>query len=233
MKILSVDTATPSCSVGILKAERLLAEVTSEKKQTHSRHLMKMIDAAVHMAGVRIDDMDAFAVTIGPGSFTGIRIGVSTVQGFAMALSKPVVGVSSLEALAHQAGPIPNLICPLLDARKDEVYAALYRFEKDGLRRVIEEHVSSIEHVLSRIDAPCLFVGNGVQVYGDLIEEKLGTQAMFSGTILNKTRAESVARIAMQRIQTKGHENLNQLAPHYIRKSDAEVNSDKQKSPVI
>jgi tRNA threonylcarbamoyladenosine biosynthesis protein TsaB len=227
MRILSVDTATLSCSVGVLDAGRLTAEATSEKKQTHSKHLMKMIDTVVHMAGIRMDEMDAFAVTIGPGSFTGIRIGISTVQGLATALGKPAVGVSSLEALAHQAGCGPYLICPLLDARKGEVYTALYQSEKDGLRRIIEDHVSSPEKMLYRIDAPCLFVGNGAQVYGELIEEKLGAHAMFAGAILNNIRAETVGRIAMRRVQTKDHKNFNQLIPQYIRKSDAQISSAK------
>lgn len=231
MRILSVDTATVSCSVGVLDAGRLMAEITSEKKQTHSKHLMKMIDTAIHTAGVRMDEIDAFAVTIGPGSFTGIRIGVSTVQGFAMALSKPVVGISSLEALARQVGPSTCPICPLLDARKNEVYAALYQSTKSGLRQVIEEHVAPLESLLHRIDAPCFFVGKGAQVYAELIEEKLGERAMFTEMILNKVRAETVGRIATQRIQTKNRENLNQLNPHYIRKSDAEMNSGEQKNP--
>jgi tRNA threonylcarbamoyladenosine biosynthesis protein TsaB len=138
MRILSIDTATASCSVGVMNAERLLAEVTSEKKQTHSKHLMGMIDTAVRVAGVSLAEMDAFAVNIGPGSFTGIRIGVSTAQGLAMALSRPVVGVSSLEALARQAGMSNYLICPVLDARKNEVYAALYQFKKNGLRQLVK-----------------------------------------------------------------------------------------------
>jgi tRNA threonylcarbamoyladenosine biosynthesis protein TsaB len=230
MRILSVDTATASCSVGVLDAGRLMAEATSEKKQTHSKHLMKMIDTVVQIAGIRMDEVDLFAATIGPGSFTGIRIGISTVQGFAAALSKPVVGVSSLEALAHQAGSCSYLICPLLDARKGEVYAALYQFEKNGLRRIIEEHVSPLEKILYRIDGPCLFVGNGAQAYEKLIGKRLGEHAMFAGPILGKIRAETVGRIAMQRIQNRNHENLNQLIPRYIRRSDAEIGSARHKA---
>jgi tRNA threonylcarbamoyladenosine biosynthesis protein TsaB len=230
MRILSVDTATASCSVGVLDAGRLMAEATSEKKQTHSKHLMKMIDTVVQLAGIRMDEVDLFAATIGPGSFTGIRIGISTVQGFAAALSKPVVGVSSLEALAHQAGSCSYLICPLLDARKGEVYAALYQFEKNGLRRIIEEHVSPLEKILYRIDGPCLFVGNGAQAYEKLIGKRLGAHAMFAGPALGKIRAETVGRIAMRNIQNRDHENLNQLIPRYIRRSDAEISSAGQKT---
>lgn len=230
MRILAVDTSTPSCSVGILDAEMLMAEATSEKKQTHSRHLMEMIDSVVHMAGIRINEMDAFAATIGPGSFTGIRIGVSTVQGFAAALSRPVVGVSSLEALAHQTRPGPSLICPLLDARRGEVYAALFQFEKDGLRRIMEDHVSQLEKMLCRIDAPTVFVGKGAQAYEKLIGKKLGAHAMFAGAMPGKIRAETVGRIAVRRIQTRDHENLNQLIPCYIRRSDAEIGSGSPKS---
>ena len=229
MRILAIDTATSSCSVAVLNAERLLAELTSEKKQTHSKHLMKMIDTALRMAGAQLAEMDAYAVTIGPGSFTGIRIGISTVQGLAVALARPAVGVSSLEALANQVGVSNHLICPLLDARKDEVYAALYRFENDGLRQIIEEQVSSIEELLSGIEAPCVFVGPGVPVYGERIRERLGKNAISAGTALNKIRAETIGRMALHEIQTKGRENLSALLPHYIRKSDAEINADRKK----
>jgi tRNA threonylcarbamoyladenosine biosynthesis protein TsaB len=229
MRILAVDTATASCSVGVLDAERLMAEVTIEKKQTHSKHLMELIDTTVQMAGVRLNEMDAFAVTIGPGSFTGVRIGVSTVKGFAMALSKPVVGVSSLEALACQAGSGTGSICPLLDARKGEVYAALYQFEEDGLREIIGEQVSSIEDLLVKIDAPCVFVGNGALIHEELIQKEYGITALQTGTTLNKIRAETIGSIAMHKIQTKGHENLSALVPHYIRQSDAEINAGRKK----
>ena len=223
MRILAVDTSTLSCSVGILDDGWLRAETTGTKKQTHSRHLMQMIDLVIDMADIRLDEMDAFAVVTGPGSFTGIRIGVSTIQGFAMALSKPVVGVSSLNALAHQAMPSHGLICPLMDARKGEVYAALYRFEKETLQQVMGDRVISPEDLIARLDAPCLFIGNGVTIHRKVIQRKLGANALFARTGMNTIRAETVGRIAAQQIVTRDMESPSLLIPHYIRKSDAEI----------
>ena len=122
MKILAVDTATNSCSAAIVDDGIACAELTTVNNQTHSKHLLHMIDTVCDMSGLKITDMDGFAVTIGPGSFTGLRIGISTVKGLAWPLNKPVVGISSLDALAWQCIPAAYPICTLLDARKQEVY---------------------------------------------------------------------------------------------------------------
>jgi len=125
MRILAVDTATKSCSVAIVEKESIIAETTLFIEQTHSKHLMKMIDTALNLSGLTVSELDGFAVTRGPGSFTGLRIGISSIKGFAMASGKPVVGVSSLDSLAMQCCFSPYLVSPLLDARKGEVYYAL------------------------------------------------------------------------------------------------------------
>lgn len=228
MRILSVDTATVTCSVGILDDGRVLAEAVNEKRQTHSRHLMTMVDAVLQMAGVRLDQLDALAVTRGPGSFTGVRIGISTMQGLAMGLSKPLIGISSLEALAHQAGACAPLVCPVLDARKGEVYTAIYRPENDGMQLLLEEQVCSPDQLVRQIDGPCLLVGNGTLTYRKMMREKLGGQAVFAGSALNKVRAETVGRLAMQKIKTAGGEPPGGVIPHYIRPSDAEINLRKK-----
>jgi tRNA threonylcarbamoyladenosine biosynthesis protein TsaB len=223
MRILSVDTTTFSCSVGVLENGLLKAEATSEKKQTHSRHLMKMVDRVMRMAEMKLFELDAFAVVTGPGSFTGIRIGMGTIQGFATALSKPVVGVSSLEAHARQVLPTSHLICPLMDARKGEVYMALYRYENENLYQVMADRVASLESVLDRMVDGCLFIGSGVGIYEELIRKRLGGLARFADQHLNKLRAETVCRIAMHKIQTGDMDSETPLTPRYIRKSDAEI----------
>lgn len=230
MRILSVDTATVSCCVGILDDDRVLAEVTNEKRQTHSRHLMTMIDAALGMAGLRIDELDAFGVTRGPGSFTGVRIGVSTVQGLARGISKPVVGVSSLEALAHQSRSDQYLICPMMDARRGEVYTSLYRSEKQGLNRLIEETVCSPDYLARQIDGACLLVGNGSSTYREVIRGMLGDRAVFAAPALNRVRAETVGRLALQTIRNAEQDVSDLLVPHYIRPSDAETNQSKKEA---
>ena len=139
MKILAVDTATKSCSVAVIDEDRLLAESTSFEDQTHSRHLLNIIDTVLGKAGLKIAQLDGFAVSIGPGSFTGLRIGIASVKGLAFSLNKPVVGVSSLQSLAFQCSKSPYLICPVLDARKQELYFCRYRFNKGKLEKESRE----------------------------------------------------------------------------------------------
>ena len=163
MKILALDTATQSCSVAIIDNGSLLAELTRLNRRTHSRHLMDLIDMVCQMSDLKIGDVDGFAVTIGPGSFTGLRIGISTIKGLAFPLNKPVVGVSSLDALAWQCAQSAYLICPLLDARKKEVYACRYRFKNNELIKDGNEKVASPAEAVRGIREPCIFVGNAAQ----------------------------------------------------------------------
>ena len=135
MIILAVDTATTSCSVAIIDKKCVLAEITLLREETHSKHLMDMIHTAIGFSGLKLSDLDGFAVVRGPGSFTGLRIGITTVKGLAAGLKKPLVGISSLEALAMQASHSPYLICPLLDARRGEVYFSRYRFDRGPFKR--------------------------------------------------------------------------------------------------
>ena len=134
MKILAIDTATMSCSAAIVADGLLRAELNTVTNQTHSKHLMDMIHTVCDMSEIKIAEVDGFAVTIGPGSFTGLRIGISTIKGLAWSLNKPVVGVSSLDAIAWQCDLSPYPICSLLDARKHEVYYCLYLFSVDAVK---------------------------------------------------------------------------------------------------
>ena len=229
MRILAIDTSGTSCSVAILSERRLAAEVTSEKKQTHSRHLMSLIHTVFKMAGMPCGDVDLLAVVNGPGSFTGIRIGVSTVQGLAMALGKPVLSVSSLEALAVQAGPLQIVICPILDARKGEVYMALYRYENDLLTQIQADRVIEPLRLMDQIEEPCFFIGSGAQIHGRVIRQRLGGKAILAGQRRSKIRAETVARIALQKSEDRPLQKVNPLIPHYVRKSDAEIQAGKKR----
>jgi len=144
MKILAVDTATMSCSVAVVEAGCLKAELIQATGETHARHLMTMIDNVLQLSNETMAGIEGFGVTIGPGTFTGLRIGLSTVQGLALAESKPIAGVSSLDALAAQVMATPgesrSLVCALLDARRKEVYHRLYRTGAKGAEPVSEHH---------------------------------------------------------------------------------------------
>ena len=224
MKILAVDTATKSCSVAIIEAGSLSAELTTLKDQTHSKHLMELIHNGLGMSGFSAADLDGLAVTIGPGSFTGLRIGISTIKGLAHALDKPVVGISSLDALAWQCADRSYLICALLDARKGEVYSATYRYSDDTLTPKSPENASAPETALQKIKEPCVFIGSGAQLYRRNISTVLGDLAHFAPKSQNNIRASSVAFLSMQRFETLDTVAVADLVPHYIRKSDAELN---------
>jgi len=223
MRILAVDTAAKSCSVAIMAAGSLSAELITLKDETHSKHLMELIHKVLGMAGFRVGELDGLAVTIGPGSFTGLRIGVSTVKGLAHALNKPVVGVSSLDALAWQCADRSHLICALLDARKGEVYSATYRFENDTLTQKSLENVTAPEAAVEGLKEPCVFIGSGAQLYRRNITNVLGNLANFAPEDQNIIRASSVGFLSMEKFKTHDTSEAAGLVPHYIRKSDAEL----------
>ncbi len=226
MKILAVDTATKSCSVAIVEKESIIAETTLFIEQTHSKHLMEMIDTALNLSGLTVSELDGFAVTKGPGSFTGLRIGISSIKGFAMASGKPVVGVSSLDSLAMQCCFSSYLVSPLLDARKGEVYFSRYRFENGYFKKKLGDQVISSVQAVCDINEPCLFVGDGAKIYQNKIKDEIGDLAYFAPPYQNTIRASTVAHISMDRFETNDTDDNILFAPDYIRKCWAELSLD-------
>ena len=228
MKILGVDTATRTCSVAVCIDDSLASEINLFRRQTHSRHLLEMIHQAVSMSGEKLRDLDGFAVVRGPGSFTGLRIGLSCVKGLAYALGKPVVGVSSLEVLAFQAAGgyhDPSLqICALLDARKHEVYYSLFEIREGNPVQKGGDMVCRPENLAGRIAGRCLFTGDGAMLYRDLLEDLFGDSAVFTPPTLNYIRAHTAAAVALPRFAECREDALAALVPRYVRKSDAELN---------
>lgn len=232
MNILAVDTATKSCSVAVVNKKTIISEYTVTHKDTHSRFVMGLIHEILGISHLAVKDMDGFAVTIGPGSFTGLRIGLSTVKGLALATGKPVVGVSSLAALAFPvcipiSAPVKGkntLICPMLDARRNEVYAGGYRFNGMALINEQPARVVRPDEAIKDIDEPCLFVGDGAVAYAELIKSNLGQLAVFADFSGNIIRASVVGHIAIERFKNKDTDNPGLLKPVYLRKSDAEKN---------
>jgi tRNA threonylcarbamoyladenosine biosynthesis protein TsaB len=223
MKILAVDTATKSCSVALIDEDSLLAESTTVSGQTHTRHLLNVIDAVMGQAGVTISQVDGLAVSIGPGSFTGLRIGITSIKGLAFSLNKPVVGVSSLAALASQCKPDHGLICPVIDARKQEVYFSRYRRHRGELTQEVQEQVASPAAAVRGIREPCVFIGNGAKLYQDLILTELGDLAHFVAPKQHTIQASALARLSLPRFKRRETDNVHLLVPHYIRNSDAEL----------
>ena len=223
MRILAVDTATKSASVAVVQENSLLAEITTVRKQSHSKQLMEMINRVIGLSGLTLSELDGFAVTRGPGTFTGLRIGISSVKGVSAASGKPIVGVSSLDALAVQASFFPYLICPLIDARKGEVYFSRYRFQNGQLKKEADEQVFPPEKAIVDLNEACLFIGDGALNYQQIILKKMGTSAFFASFFQNTIRASTVAYLSMDKFKHNDTDDVGRFVPQYIRRSDAEL----------
>lgn len=224
MRILALDTTSHGCSVAIWDNHAIAAEINIEKKETHSRHVMDMIDSVLSLSGTNVTDMDAFAVAKGPGSFTGLRIGMSTIKGLCFASGKPLVGVSSLESLALGASGFGLPVCPMIDARKNEVYLACYTFNNRYPEILRQPCAVGPEKICEGIDSPTLFMGSGVDVFGDVIRKTLGDRAVFPDASFHQIKARHVAELGYRKLATVMIDETASLTPTYIRKSDAEIN---------
>ncbi len=229
MRVLGVDTVSKSCSVSIVEKQALISELTLSKKETHARHLMGMIDHVTRLSGMKPGDLDGYSVTIGPGSFTGIRIGISTVKGLAAGSGKPVVGVSSLDALANALSNTSKLICTMLDARRGEVYFSCYKYQNGCIKKICPEQALPPEKVVATIKEPCIFIGDGSMVYKKVIQDELGELACFADLFQNEVKASIVGKLGIDRMESKGVQSHEDLKPFYIRKCDAEIKKDTPK----
>jgi tRNA threonylcarbamoyladenosine biosynthesis protein TsaB len=218
MKILGVDTSTPIGSVGLIDGERFIAEHTLSIVKAHSSRLMPAIDQILGWADLTVHDLDACAVGIGPGSFTGIRIGVGTIKSLCYALKKPIIGVSTLEAIAYNLRYTDQLICPILDARKDEVYGAVFRGGQN-LQRKSDDLCVPIEVLLSQIDDDVIFVGDGLRRYAPVVQEQFGEDVPLADSIFNVPRGASVARIGYAQLLNGQSGDYFSLTPNYVRDS--------------
>ena len=218
MKILGVDTSTPIGSVGLIDGERFIAEHTLSIVKAHSSRLMPAIDQILKWGDLTVHDLDACAVGIGPGSFTGIRIGVGTIKSLCYALKKPIIGISTLEAIAYNLRYTDKLICPILDARKDEVYGALFRGGEILLRKS-DDLCVPIESLLSQIDDDVIFVGDGLRRYAPVVQEQFGEDVPLADPIFNVPRGASIARIGYDRLRNGQSGNYFSLTPNYVRDS--------------
>ncbi len=227
MKILAIETSTITGGAAIVDGDRLLAEARLSLKAIHSERLMGLIDFLLKALKLTIHDMDYLSVAIGPGSFTGLRVGISTVKGLAFGTGKSVVPVSTLEAFASNIPFAPDcLICPMLDAKRNEIYTALYKHEDKGLETVLAEMAARVEDVLPYIDRKTLFIGDGSEVYRSQIEDTLGEKAVFlNGTAMYPSPA-NVAFIALKKAQQGNIVSAIELSPRYLRRSEAEIKFD-------
>lgn len=220
MIILAADTASKSCSVAIVSEHSVLSEITIVTQKTHSRYLMEMIESAIRRSGISKQELDGYAVTKGPGSFTGLRIGISTMKGLSEATGKPIVGVSSLDALAVSFSFSAFPVCSMLDARRGEVYYAWYQFTDGVMKKQNQDSVAFPKSVFADWKTPCLFVGDGSEVYREVLMDQNRGNVFFSPPSQNMIRAAHVGYLGIEKIHNQDTLD-NALTPHYIRKCDA------------
>lgn len=222
MKILTIDTSSNCSSVALSDGPSLLGESILGEDRCNSGRLPEAISGLLAAAGLTPDGLDAFAVSLGPGSFTGVRVGIATVKGLAIATQKPVVGFSSLAMLAMNLPFSSAQVAPMFDARKNEVYAALYRC--GSLPETLAgDAVLSPARFLAAIDRPTLFVGDGAVRYRDLIQSTLGELALFAPWHAHLPRASAGAVIALDAALKGEFTPLALLNPTYLRASEAEL----------
>ncbi|MBR5218970.1 MAG: tRNA (adenosine(37)-N6)-threonylcarbamoyltransferase complex dimerization subunit type 1 TsaB [Clostridia bacterium] len=218
MNILAIDTSALTATAAILSDDTLLGEISTTTKLTHSQTIMPMIDELLKKVSLDISDIDLFACSQGPGSFTGLRIGIGTIKGLAYGLGKPVVGVSTLEALAHNISYTDFTIAPIMDARRGQVYNALYHYNRGRLDCFCEPRALSLEELCGELAEKTIFVGDGVKVHREKITELLGEKALFAPPQHQLQRAGSVAYAALGKMPIDAAE----LTAVYLRKPQAE-----------
>jgi tRNA threonylcarbamoyladenosine biosynthesis protein TsaB len=239
MLILAVETSTPAGSIALVEApgggedpgerEKIIGETILGTAENHSVRLMPALDGLLGGTALTIHQVRGIALGLGPGSFTGLRIAVSTVKGLALALKVPVVGVPTLDVLAYNLRYSSQTVCPVLDARKKEVYAALFRGNGEGhLEKISEDWVLSPEDLCSRIQGKAIFLGNGLEVYGEVFREKLGSRALFAPPELSLPRAANVARLSLSGFKKGLTLDLFSFTPVYLRRSEAEIHREKE-----
>ncbi|MFQ6826505.1 MAG: tRNA (adenosine(37)-N6)-threonylcarbamoyltransferase complex dimerization subunit type 1 TsaB [Faecalimonas sp.] len=237
MRVLAIDSSGLTATVAVVEETQTVAEYTINYKKTHSQTLLPMIDEVVKMTELDLNTIDAIAVAGGPGSFTGLRIGSATAKGLGFALNKPLIHVPTVDGLAYNVYGCEDIICPIMDARRNQVYTGIYTFskkagEKEG-RNLVEpvfqvikmQMAVSIEELAERLNRyrrPVVFLGDGVPVYENVLAEKLTVPYSFAPAYMNRQRAAVVGTLGIQYYKSGKFETAEEHRPDYLRVSQAE-----------
>lgn len=227
MNMLAIDTSSLVATVAVMNEEKLLGEYTINSPMTHSQKLMPIIEQLLSTLDLSMEDIDLIAVSRGPGSFTGVRIGIATVKGLAHARNIPIIGVSSLEGLAYNITYGEELICPIMDARRNQVYTGVYKWVDYELEEIVKEAPLGIDELMDELrkrEEKVIFLGDGLSRYKEEIINNLGDKALFAPGFVNMQRASSIAQLALDKIAREDlePESYHSIIPVYLRKSEAE-----------
>lgn len=221
VRVLGIETATWTASVAIVEDDQTVAERTLRDSANHGTALFPLVDEALHAADTSLADLDLIAVSIGPGSFTGLRIGLSMAKGLALSRRVSVVGVPTLEALAWAAEPRPHLLWTVVDARKREVYAAAFD-PRRAMEQVVPPTVCTAETLAEQLQPPCTVLGDGVDTYSAVFRSRWGDDIELRSAAQVQPSGAAVARLGTARYRSHGADELSALEPCYVRPSEAE-----------
>lgn len=224
MKILGIESSSLVASVAILEEREIIAEYTVNYKKTHSQTLLPMLDEIVRMTEQDLHELDGIAVAEGPGSFTGLRIGSATAKGLGLALELPILAVPTVDAMAYQLFGCAHRICPIMDARRQQVYTGIYRFreEFEVLRAASAMDLGDLLAELKQEPGKVVFLGDGVPVFGEKIRAEMGENALFAPPMASRQRAAAVASLGMTYLREGRTQTADAHAPNYLRVSQAE-----------
>ena len=224
MRILALDSSGLVATVAIVEDDQTIAEYTVNYKKTHSQTLLPMLDEIVKMTEFDLDTIDAIAVAGGPGSFTGLRIGSATAKGLGLALNKPLIHVPTVDGMAYNLFGCKGLICPMMDARRNQVYTGIYRFEQEF--EIVEEQMAiAVQELIEKLNAygeKVTFLGDGVPVYAKQLEEGLKVPYSFAPAHVNRQSAAAVGTLGMRYFAEDKTETAREHQPDYLRVSQAE-----------
>ena len=224
MYILGIESSSLVASVAIVDDGVTMAEYTANFKKTHSQTLLPMIDSMVSLLGMELSTIDAIAISGGPGSFTGLRIGSATAKGLGLALNKPLIHVPTVDGMAYNLFGNQGLICPIMDARRSQVYTGIYRFENDF--EIVEEQMAiAVSELIEKLNAygeTVTFLGDGVPVYRKQLEEGLKVAYRFAPAHRSRQSAAAVGALGMKYFKDGKVETAKEHQPDYLRLSQAE-----------
>ena len=225
MKILALDSSGLVASVAVLEDNTMLAEYTMNYKKTHSQTLLPMLDEMAKMIDLDLYSVDAIAVAGGPGSFTGLRIGSATAKGLGLALKKPLISIPTVDGLAYNLCGTDKIVCPLMDARRNQVYTGIYEFEGNELKVLkgqMAVDLSEITELLNELGREVIFLGDGCPVYEEQLKELLRVPFSFAPAHMSRQRAGAVGALALCYAKEGKMESATEHQPDYLRMSQAE-----------
>lgn len=225
MRILAIDSSSMTATVAIITDDVLTAEYTINFKKTHSQTLLPMIDEVRKMIELDMETVDAIAVAGGPGSYTGLRIGSATAKGFGLALNKPIINVPTMDALAYNLFSSQYIVCPIMDARRGQVYTGIYRFNGTEMEIIKPQCIMMIQDLICELDnigEPVMFAGDAIPVDRKIIDEAMKTEHHYAPASINRPKASSLATLAAAYYSEGKVETAKQHKPEYLRLSQAE-----------